>query len=38
MALKPGDMAPDFTLPATIGEKVTVARDIGQLLEKTRAA
>ena len=25
MALKPGDMAPDFTLPSTVGEKVTLA-------------
>ncbi len=25
MALKPGDMAPDFTLPSTVGEKVTLS-------------
>ncbi len=25
MALKPGDTAPDFTLPSTIGEKVTLS-------------
>jgi peroxiredoxin len=24
-ALKPGDMAPDFTLPSTVGEKVTLS-------------
>ena len=23
MALKPGDAAPDFTLPSTVGDKVT---------------
>jgi mycoredoxin-dependent peroxiredoxin len=25
MALKPGDMAPDFTLPSTVGDKVTLS-------------
>ena len=25
MALKPGDLAPDFTLPSTVGEKVTLS-------------
>jgi mycoredoxin-dependent peroxiredoxin len=25
MALQPGDMAPDFTLPSTVGEKVTLS-------------
>ncbi len=25
MPLKPGDMAPDFTLPSTVGEKVTLS-------------
>ena len=25
MVLKPGDMAPDFTLPSTVGEKVTLS-------------
>ncbi len=25
MALKPGDTAPDFTLPSTVGEKVTLS-------------
>ena len=25
MALKPGDNAPDFTLPSTVGEKVTLS-------------
>ncbi len=25
MTLKPGDMAPDFTLPSTVGEKVTLS-------------
>jgi peroxiredoxin len=25
MALKPGDAAPDFTLPATVGDKVTLS-------------
>lgn len=25
MALKPGDLAPDFTLPSTVGDKVTLS-------------
>jgi peroxiredoxin len=25
MSVKPGDMAPDFTLPSTVGEKVTLS-------------
>ncbi len=25
MALQPGDTAPDFTLPSTVGEKVTLS-------------
>jgi peroxiredoxin len=25
MALKPGDMAPDFTLPSTVGDKITLS-------------
>jgi len=36
--LKVGDMAPDFTLPSTIGNKVTLSDYIGKLIEKTRSA
>ena len=25
MALQPGDMAPDFTLPSTVGDKLTLS-------------
>jgi peroxiredoxin len=30
MALKPGDLAPDFTLPSTVGDKVTLSHFRGQ--------